>query len=218
MLKSRVVRVAFFCALLSGSVAAMGQAAAPAGADEAQADSAGPAGVQPATQSAPGQPATQPVAAPPAPAPAAAPARPGEESAEEMLRQMLQPQGETAEPLRPSDKVPTGADEAAQEPPTATGRPLVREGTPLLDRVGRLTPSADGKSFQVAFESDGRGLTEPPMILLPNRQLMQLENRLRTSYRDLKISVSGEVTEYRGKNYLLLSRWGIVQDVMQPLR
>lgn len=214
MWTSRIVQVAFFCALLSGWAAVMGQATAPAGAGEAKADPTGPASAQPTTQAVPGQPALQPATAPPAPAPA----RPGEESAEEMLRQMLQPQGETAEPLRPSDRVPTGAEAESQDVPTATGRPLVREGTPLLDRVGRLTLSADGKSFQVAFESDGRGLTEPPMILLPNRHLMQLENRVRTSYRDLKISVSGEVTEYRGKNYLLLSRWGIVQEVMQPLR
>ena len=135
---------------------------------------------------------------------------------------MLQPRGDAAEPLQPAGNVPTGVDEAAPAPapetPSATGRPLVREGTPLLDRIGRLTPSADGTSFQINFESDGRTLSEPPMTLLPNRRLMELESRLRTSYRDLKLSVSGEVTEYRGKNYLLLSRWSIVPDIVQPLR
>jgi hypothetical protein len=171
--------------------------------------------------------------------PAAAPAqspqpttRPGNQSAEEVLKQMLQPQGETAQPLKPADGAagsPTDVDDPETAPAdttstssasssSTTGRPLVAEGTPLLDRVGRLTASPDGKQMLFTLEADGRTLAEPPMVLLPNRRLMQLEDRLRTSYRDLKISVSGEVTEYRGRNYLLLTRWQVVQETVQPLR
>jgi hypothetical protein len=149
--------------------------------------------------------------------------RPGNQSAEEMLRQMLQPQGEAAQPLKPAEGGTPGQDdsdivEARADTSAPTGQPLVREGTPLLDRLGRLTPSADGKRMEFTLESDGRTLADPPMVLLPNRKLMQLEDRLRTSYRDLKVTVSGEVTEYRGRNYLLLSRWTVVSDVVQPLR
>ena len=143
--------------------------------------------------------------------------RPGEQSAEEMLRQMLQPQREAAQPLRPASDATAGDEHEARETPSATGQPLVPDGTPLLDRVGRLTPGPDG-TMEFTLESDGRILADPPMLLLPNRKLQQLEDRLRTSYRDLKVSVSGEVTTYRGRNYLLLSRWTAVQDVAQPLR
>ena len=156
----------------------------------------------------------------PAPAEAHPSTRPADQSAEEMLRQMLQPQGQTAQPLQPAPEKTTDLDDrepAAQSPPVS-GQPLIREGTPLLDRVGRLTRAADGAGFEFTLESDGRTLSEPPLRLLPNRRLQQLEDRVRTSYRDLKISVSGDVTEYRGRNYLLLSRWSIVQDVAQPLR
>jgi hypothetical protein len=148
--------------------------------------------------------------------------RPGNQSAEEMLRQMLQPQGEAAQPLKPiapadQPQVDNTGGVAAVAP-GAPSPPLVREGTPLLDRVGRLTPIAQGQMLEFTLESDGSGMTEPPLVLLPNRKLMQLEDRVKTSYRDLKISISGEVTEYRGRNYLLLSRWSVVQDVAQPLR
>jgi hypothetical protein len=147
--------------------------------------------------------------------------RPGSQSAEEMLKQMLQPQGESAQPLKPAADQPPVVESTvgdAAVAPAAPEQPLIREGTLLLDRVGRLTPLDDGQMFEFTLESDGGGMTDPPLVLLPNRKLMQLQDRVKTSYRDLKISVSGDVTEYRGRNYLLLSRWSVVQDVVQPLR
>lgn len=187
MWMSRVVVVALVCTIVAAAEPALGQVTQP---------------TQPQPMQTP-QPTT----------------RPGEQSAEEMLRQMLQPQREAAQPLRPASDGTAGEMEEgeARETPSATGQPLVPDGTPLLDRVGRLTPGPDG-TMEFTLESDGRILADPPMLLLPNRKLQQLEDRLRTSYRDLKVSVSGEVTTYRGRNYLLLSRWTAVQDVVQPLR
>ena len=92
------------------------------------------------------------------------------------------------------------------------------EGTLLLDRVGRLTRSDDGKTFEFTIDSDGRRMADAPMILLPNRRLQQMEDRVQSSYRDLRIRASGEVMEYRGRNYLLLQRWSVVPEVVQPLQ
>ena len=147
--------------------------------------------------------------------------RPTNRSAEETLRQMLQPQGEAARPLQPIPDAPPAVDATSGDAAVAPGgtpTKVTREGTLLLDRVGRLTRSDDGKTFEFTIDSDGRRMADAPMILLPNRRLQQLEDRVQNSYRDLKIRASGEVMEYRGRNYLLLQRWSVVPEVVQPLQ
>jgi hypothetical protein len=176
-------------------------------------------------------PTATPPAAPQVPPPAASASgtlqtaqpttRPVNKSAEDMLRQMLQPQGQGAQPLKPLPDLPPATDTTSggsAVDPTASTQPVVSEGTLRIDRMGRLTPSADGKTFEFTFESDGTLLVEPPMILSPNRKLMQLEDRVQNSYRDLKLRVTGEVFEYHGRNYLLLQRWSVVPDNVQPLQ
>ena len=141
-------------------------------------------------------------------------------SAEDMLRQMLQPQGQ-AEPLKPIPDLPPAIDATSgggAVAPYASTQPLAREGTLLLDRTGRLTRAADGKSFEFTLDSDGSALADPPLVILPNRKLMQLEDRVQNSFRDLKLRVSGEVMEYRGRNYLLLQRWNVLPDSVQPMQ
>jgi hypothetical protein len=157
----------------------------------------------------------------PAAAPAPAATRPTNQSAEDMLRQMLQPQGQAAQPLRPLPDLPPAVDSTSGPgavTPYATTQRVVREGTMLLDRIGRLTPSADGKSFELRLESDGAALADPPLVLLPNRKLMQLEDTVKNSYADQRVRVSGEISEYRGRNYLLLQRWNVVPDSIKPLQ
>jgi len=147
--------------------------------------------------------------------------RPTNRSAEETLRQMLQPQGDAARPLKPIEEAPPATDVTSGTgavAPGGTAQKVLREGTLLLDRMGRLTRSDDGKTFEFTLDSDGRRMADAPMILLPNRRLMQLENQVQASYRDVKIRASGEVMEYRGRNYLLLQRWSVVPDVAQPLQ
>ena len=71
---------------------------------------------------------------------------------------------------------------------------------------------------ELTLDSDGRNMADPPLVLLPSRTVMQLEDQVRGSYRDLKVRVSSEVLEYRGRNYLLLHRWSQVPDAAQPLQ
>jgi hypothetical protein len=166
------------------------------------------------TRPAPPAPATQP-------APLAVPtSRPVNRSAEDMLRQMLQPQAQSAQPLQPLPDLPnvdqTSGDNAVV--PGASTQPLTQEGTPLIDRIGRLTPGADGKTFEFTLESDGTVLANPPLVLAPNKLLEQLEQRVQNSYADIKLRISGEILEYKGRNYLLLSRWSVLPDSMRPLQ
>jgi hypothetical protein len=146
--------------------------------------------------------------------------RPGNRSAEETLRQMLQPQGAAARPLTPVVDAPPATDDtsgANAVMPNAPAQKLMREGTLLLDRVGRLQKADDG-DIEFVLDADGRGLADPPLKLIPSRKLQQLEDRVQSSYRDLPVRLSGEVTEYRGRNYLFVQRWAPVADVTQPLQ
>lgn len=137
---------------------------------------------------------------------------------------MLQPQPQAARPLRPQ------AEPQAQPPqadltsgpgavaPNAPTLALVRDGTLLLDRVGRLTRGREPNTWEFTLDADGRALADPPLVVLPNRKLDQLEGLVRSSDRDVRLRVSGEVTEYRGRNFLLLQRWVQVPDMALPLQ
>ncbi|MDB5319809.1 MAG: hypothetical protein JWN40_1440, partial [Phycisphaerales bacterium] len=75
--------------------------------------------------------------------------------------------------------------------------------------------SADGQTAELTFEADGKALKDPPMIILPNLKLMQMENAVAGNSRDLRFKVTGVVTEYKGRNYILLERVVVVPDVAQ---
>jgi hypothetical protein len=103
----------------------------------------------------------------------------------------------------------------AVSPNGATGR-ILREGSEIIDRVGRLqkSPEANGWS-EFVFESDGHTLRDPPMIVIPNLKLTLMETQAEKVSRDLRFRVTGTVTEYHGRNYLLLEKVVVVDDKTQ---
>ena len=126
---------------------------------------------------------------------------------ERMLKQLLsgnRPGGA----LNPVDYGPEKTDPNA--PKVATSRHehggLIREGTILPDRVGRLTRTADGQWYELTLESDGAALQDPPLLIIPNLKLMDMEKAVRNNSRDLKFRVTGTITEYNGRNYILLDK------------
>jgi hypothetical protein len=136
----------------------------------------------------------------------------------DLLNRMLKPPGEAPAPLPPMVfPLPTNNVTAPGVPiaPNATTQPLVREGTFITDRTGRLTKSPDGTQAEFTFDSDGRAMQDPPMIILPNLKLELMEQANSTTNRDLKFHVTGMVTEYRNRNYLLMERVVVVPDVVQ---
>lgn len=91
---------------------------------------------------------------------------------------------------------PAGEDDAdaAQE---ASAR--LREGTKLDNTIGRFAINGD----RVAFFSDD---DQPALALLENLALERIAQMLTTVGEERKWNVSGTITEFQGKNYLLVSR------------
>jgi hypothetical protein len=162
---------------------------------------------------------TAPVQPPPAPAPTTNHAV-STEPAEQMLNEMLAPV--EAPPPTPMATLPTPVEAPVDSTsgngavaPQAAALPLVREGTNMADRIGRLSRSADGKDEQIVFDSDGRNMRDPPMIILPNLKLISMEEAVLAYNKDLRFRVSGVVTEYKGRNYILLLKAVMMADSVQ---
>jgi hypothetical protein len=130
---------------------------------------------------------------------------PADQKLDQMLRPMPQP---GPAPIDAS----TGAAAVAPGAPQLT---VMREGSFLVDRMGRLTRSADGQTWEFAFESDGRAMKDPPVVILPNLKLMAMEQAVKGANRDLRFRITGMVTEYNGRNYVLLEKVVVPPDSTQ---
>jgi hypothetical protein len=137
-------------------------------------------------------------------------------SAEQLMNQMLSPANSTkALPAATSGPMVDKTSGAAAVAPAAPTVNVLREGTFIVNRVGRLTHSADGQQMEFTFDTDGKAMQDPPLVILPNLKLMQMENAVTASSRDLRFRVSGMVTEYKGRNYVLLDKVVVVPDIDQ---
>src|SRR5947207_1624173 len=97
--------------------------------------------------------------------------RPATRSAQDILGQMLRPTTQSAPPLKPTPGASGMVDITTGQgtvPGGATTRAVMREGTFIVDRAGRMTRSADSNEIQFTFDADNRNMTDPPVILLPN--------------------------------------------------
>jgi len=138
-------------------------------------------------------------------------------SADQVLNQMLRaPDADKSAALQP--QLPPAASAAGGDASgnSAVGA-ILREGTDIIDRVGRLQKTTDGQQTQFVFDSDGRTLQDAPMIILPNLKLMSMENAVSEASHDLRFRITGTVTEYRGHNFILLEKVVVVQDRAQDL-
>ena len=149
--------------------------------------------------------------------PAAAPAtRPAGTTAEQMLNQMLAPNADGTRPIPPA---PGGATDGTSGPnAVAPGAPpvtVMREGSLIVDRTGRFVRNNDGQQWEFVFDSDGRALKDPPVVVLPNLTMMAMENYATGTSRELRFRITGEVTEYRGRNYVLLRKAVVMPEVAQ---
>ncbi len=117
-------------------------------------------------------------------------------TAEDILRTLREqrPVNEVLKPVppMPGETTPVGI--------TTSGR-LLPEGTAVVSRPGRLVREADWWTF--AYESDHLDHPEPPIKLLPNRNLEFMVGAAEGVTTGLVFVVSGEVTVFQGENYLL---------------
>lgn len=145
------------------------------------------------------------------PAPTTQPTPP---SAEQVLKEVLdnhQPVQPLlpAEPGRPVKGVvstrpvnPVVAEQERQD--------LLPDGYPIK-RTGRLV--YDGTWWTLAVEGTGQTIEpEKPLRILPNRLLETMEATSVGGSRPMLFSVTGQVTEYRGTNYLLVLNVMIKRD------
>lgn len=79
-------------------------------------------------------------------------------------------------------------------------RAPIPEGAVVVDRAGRLMRRE--KDFFFVFEGDA---SARPIRLLPNRMLEGMVRLVEENQRDVLFVVSGQVTEFFGENYLLIS-------------
>jgi hypothetical protein len=102
--------------------------------------------------------------------------------------------------IEPSSHAPAAAApaESVAPKPAAEAVLTTTRGGMVADRLVRIRPAADGWS-EARFKSDNT-LREPPMRLLPCKMLAEAE-RLGGELR-----VSGVVTTYKGRRYLLLRK------------
>jgi hypothetical protein len=174
-------------------------AASPAALDaltqqDPQADpkAAGSSAEKPADQPAKEEPKDKEPSAKTAPGEDAQGANPYYQTAEEVLDQMRnqQPTTEIVRPNRAGEIDPEG------------GTRLLPEGTPIINRAGRLI--REGEWWLFAFESDHPEHPEPPMKLLPNSNLGAMVRMGSAETTGLVFIVSGECTVFQGENYLML--------------
>lgn len=137
------------------------------------------------------------------------------EPAKDVLNQMLSPdKNNNVRPLQPMTPPPAAdaSSGAGAVAPNAPKLNVLREGSYIVDRVGRLVKSGESQQWEFAFEADGQALKDPPVVVLPNLKLMLMEDQLKETRRDLKFRVTGMVTEYRGRNYVLLEKVFVVAE------
>ena len=80
----------------------------------------------------------------------------------------------------------------------------------VIDRTGRLTHSAKGEP-EIAFDPDGKGVNDSPMLLLQNLELEQMEDAAAAD-PNMKFKVTGIITGYIGHDYLLLTKVAAAGD------
>jgi hypothetical protein len=113
----------------------------------------------------------------------------------------------------PVTRAPAVAAGVAPDTPPAK---IVREGTHLINRLGRLNHTPGGAEAILTFDTDGKTMGDPPMIIQPNLKLASMEGAVLGRAGDLHFRVSGTVMEYKGKNFILLDKAVAVADVETP--
>jgi hypothetical protein len=110
--------------------------------------------------------------------------------------------GPTSAPSAPASQ-PSGV----LEPVKDTTQPAVpeaqyREGTFLIEQPGRLTHNKKGEPVFV-FDKDGK---TQQLTLMANSNLAKMEDVVTGAASRTVFKITGMMTEYRGKNYLLVDR------------
>ncbi len=113
----------------------------------------------------------------------------------------------------PADAMPGLHGEDVAVPPAR----LLPEGTFLADQTGVLLRAKTGEWIFVSTTSP-QGTDIPPLVLLPCAVLVEIERTLGGQIPEpgIPITLYGQVLVYRGRNYLLPSRFAFPDVERQP--
>jgi hypothetical protein len=93
----------------------------------------------------------------------------------------------------------------------------IPEGRMLWNRIGRLSKDDKTGTFVFTFDADGQKMADPPIAVLPSHLLMSMEEASDKGTKPVKFKITGEVTEYRGKNFLYIKNMQAVRDMNQGI-
>ena len=158
---------------------------------------------KPAASEPVAKPASKPATRPATTQPATRPAPSTRASSNDVLSELM------SEKIGRPVQTPIAPLETSIAPSVApsSGKPIAGGRTGMIvDRLVRIVPEETGAWYEAKFESDNT-LQDPPMRLMPCGFLEQVLSVLAERRRpaaEPSFRVSGAVTRYHGKSYLLL--------------
>lgn len=139
--------------------------------------------------------------------------RPDETSPEDIAEELLKER--PGKPVlierkdnRPQEETPSVAPKPDQ-PLIETDRPEL-----VVDRLVTVDRAGEGRWLEVNFVGDNT-LREPPLKLLPCKLLHRAEAIADQPLQTVTLRVSGKITKYKGRRYLLLRKVIRVRDMGQ---
>ncbi len=84
----------------------------------------------------------------------------------------------------------------------SAARPLRPDGASVINRPARV--ARRGSLYQLVFESDHPDSPEPPLTMLPNQHMLRMVQATKTQNLGVVFTVSGEITQFQGENFVLV--------------
>lgn len=81
-------------------------------------------------------------------------------------------------------------------------RPLLPDGAAIISRPARVVKM--GPRYDLVFESDDPNNPEPPLTMLPNLDMERMLKAVADNNYGQVFRVSGDVTQFEGRNYILV--------------
>jgi hypothetical protein len=116
-----------------------------------------------------------------------------------------------------------GPQAAAELAPPAQAAPMAPaiahhpEETLIINRTGRLVRDTKTGMELFVLDGDGKQMADPPMGVIPCKLLALMEDATDYGAKSQKFHISGEVTLYRGRNFLYLKAMSAVIDLHQGI-
>jgi hypothetical protein len=149
------------------------------------------------------------LAPPPATKPSDNPA--GDDSAQDIARNLTKATGPLIRNPAPSTNPPSTKPSSGRSATAGVTDSVMRENTAIVERRGKLKRDTGG-GWLFVFDADASGLADPPMKLLPCLLLERIEDYGRKQGNNSPAQLSGQVYLYDGRNYLLPTVFRIPRD------